>query len=35
MNKKELKKRVITVELSRRGKPRKKTPGRYMGKGAG
>lgn len=32
MNKKEMKKRIITVEISRRGKPRKKTPGRYMGR---
>lgn len=32
MHRKELKRRVLTVEMSRRGKPRVKTPGRYMGR---
>ena len=35
MNKKEMKKRILTVELSRRGKARPKTPGKYMGRGGG
>lgn len=32
MNGKEVRGRNLRVELSRRGKPRRKTPGRYMGK---
>jgi RNA recognition motif-containing protein len=32
MHRRELKKRALTVEMSRRGKPRVKTPGKYMGR---
>ena len=35
MNGKELKKRTLTVEMSKRGKKRAKTPGVYMGRGRG
>ena len=32
MHGKDMKGRILRVEISRRGKPRKKTPGKYMGK---
>lgn len=35
MHRKEMKRRILTVEMSRRGKPRVKTPGKYMGRGGG
>jgi RNA recognition motif-containing protein len=35
MHRREIKRRILTVEMSRRGKPRMKTPGKYMGRGGG
>lgn len=35
MHRREMKRRILTVEMSRRGKPRMKTPGKYMGRGGG